>query len=212
MCYTKIMLKNIFSYDDFLKFKDVPRGTFKKLEEFVELLKKWQKTINLVSDSSIPDVWSRHIIDSAQLLEHIAIEENIIDIGSGAGFPGIILAILGAKNVSLVESDARKVAFLKEAARVCGVSVTAFCQRVEEMNLETYQTITARGFASVEKTLNIMENAITPKHKLLLLKGKNFEAEKAEALVNWSFDCQTSPSITDETGVIALITNIEKRR
>src|SRR6202046_1394945 len=110
-------MTNDFYYNDFVKYIEVPRETFGRLQDYVNLLKKWQAKINLISNSTILDVWKRHIIDSGQLMKYLSESENVIDLGSGAGFPGMVLAILGIKNMTLVESDSRKVAFLKEVAR-----------------------------------------------------------------------------------------------
>src|SRR5579872_1579950 len=112
-----------FNYDDFIKYKNVPRGTFERLQKYVELLFKWQKTINLVGNTTLKDVWNRHIIDSLQLLEHIIDHDRIVDIGSGAGLPGLVIAIIRGGEVALIESDGRKVAFLREASRITETDV-----------------------------------------------------------------------------------------
>src|ERR1700735_2435210 len=154
-------MTNDFYYNDFVKYIEVPRETFGRLQDYVNLLKKWQAKINLISNSTILDVWKRHIIDSGQLMKYLSESENVIDIGSGAGFPGMVLAILGIKNMTLVESDSRKAAFLREAARVSGVKITVLCQRLESISLNSFNVITARGFASVKNMLEMLDSTLT---------------------------------------------------
>ena len=199
-----------FTYEDLIKIKSVSHGTFEKLSAFVEILKKWQKTINLISPSTIPNIWHRHIIDSLQLIDYVSPDDKIIDLGSGAGFPPIILSILGSKNITLVESDVRKVAFLKEVSRELTLDTNIICGRVENVALDSFSLITSRGFASLEKTLSLIGDKITSNHKLLLLKGKNYLAEINEIKQKWGFDYKKFQSITDEEGVILLINNIVK--
>jgi len=204
------MTNSDFSYDDFIGYKNVPRGTFLRLQLFTELLKKWQKTINLISQSTISNIWNRHIIDSAQLIDFIK-GNSVIDIGSGAGFPGLILAILGVGEVTLVESDGRKAAFLREAARVTNSNVVIKNQRVEEVSLPDSSTITARGFASVNDTLYSLNNTLNNSHNILLLKGKNYNQEITEARLHWLFDCDVIPSITDKEAAILSLTHISRK-
>lgn len=205
-------MTEFFTYDDFVKLVHYPvsRETFLQLQNYIELLKKWQKNINLVSHTSISDVWMRHIIDSAQLIQYIREADRVADIGSGAGLPGIILAIIGVKNMTLVESDTRKAAFLKEAARLAEINISVLCQRIEEVTLEKFDIITARGFASIEKTFSLLKEGVTARHKILLLKGRNYESEISEAQVNWHFDYKKFRSITNESGAILLIENLKR--
>lgn len=204
-------MTEIFCYDDFIKFIDVPRETFSRLQDYVNLLKKWQERINLISDSTVLDIWKRHIIDSGQLMKYLSVSDGVIDIGSGAGFPGLVLAILGIKSVTLIESDSRKVAFLKEAARVVGVKISIVCDRVENVALNGFDVITARGFAPIKDILYIVGSLLKTGHKLILLKGKDCLSEIENARQNWSFDYTNYPSITDKSGVITVITNPKKR-
>ena len=130
----------------------VSRETLARLEDYADLLRKWQNAINLVSTASLNDLWRRHIWDSAQLLPHIPADaHSLLDLGSGAGFPGLVLAILGVDGVVLVEADKRKCAFLREAARVTGTDVTIHDRRIEDMGEEIppVDVITARAVASL---------------------------------------------------------------
>lgn len=190
----------------------VSRETFTRLEEYVSLLLKWQKKINLISDSTIPDVWARHILDSAQLISHIQPDRKIVDLGSGAGLPGIILSILGVKSITLVESDMRKVAFLREASRIANAPVQVENKRAETILLDNIDVVTARGFAPLEKIFSILESGLTPRHKMVLLKGREYEKEIAEAKANWHFDYKKIHSITDNNSAVLIIENIYKTR
>jgi 16S rRNA (guanine527-N7)-methyltransferase len=201
-----------FCYEDFIKFVHVPRETFSHLENYVNLLKKWQSKINLISNSTISDIWKRHIVDSAQLIEYLSKSDKVIDLGSGGGFPGIVLSILGIKDMTLVESDSRKAEFLKEAARTVGIKINVICQRVEKVALDGFAIVTARGFASLKDIFQMLAPTLTKEHKLLLLKGKSFKEEISAAEVDWSFDYKHFPSVTDKAGVVALIENASKRR
>ncbi|HEU5046790.1 MAG TPA: 16S rRNA (guanine(527)-N(7))-methyltransferase RsmG [Rickettsiales bacterium] len=203
-----------FLYQNFQKIVPggVSRETFTRLEEYVSLLLKWQKKINLISDSTIPDVWARHILDSTQLISHIHPDQRVADLGSGAGLPGIILSILGIKNVTLVESDMRKVAFLREAARVTNTHISISNNRVETILLDEVDVITARGFAPLEKIFSMLGENLTPRHKMVLLKGREYEKEIAEARANWHFDYKKIHSITDNNSAILIIENIYKTK
>ena len=127
---------------------DVSRETLSRLRRYDALLRRWQKAINLVSADSLTDAWRRHFWDSAQLLPLIpAGTRSLLDVGSGAGFPGLVLAILGVEGVTLVESDGRKCAFLREVARETGTRVTILADRLERLadRIQPPDIITARA-------------------------------------------------------------------
>ena len=191
-------------YDQF----PVSRETSEKLDQYVELLIKWQKAINLVANSTLDQIWLRHIIDSAQLLQYIEKDSTIIDLGSGAGLPALILSILGVDNITMVESDSRKVAFLKEVKMRLNLPINIICQRVENVDLKDFNLITSRGFASLDKTFTLIYPNLNKNHKLLLLKGKNYMSEISDAKANWSFDYKIFASIVEQESVIIEIENI----
>jgi 16S rRNA (guanine527-N7)-methyltransferase len=194
-----------FTYNDFIRYKNVSRETFLRLQDYVELLKKWQKTINLISPSTISDIWFRHIIDSVQLIEYIDENDVIADIGSGAGFPGLVLGMLGVKSMTLIESDTRKAVFLREAARITHTNIHIVNQRVEDASLSDFSVITARGFASIKAVLASLSDKINTNSKLLLLKGKKYKSEIEEAQREYSFDYKVYPSITDKESAVLII-------
>jgi 16S rRNA (guanine527-N7)-methyltransferase len=199
-----------FSYDDFLQYTAVSRETYSRLEDYTQLLEKWQKTINLVGTMTLKEIWTRHIIDSTQLFSHILPSDKMVDLGSGAGFPGLVIAMMGNQNVTLVESDGRKVAFLREAARATKTKVDIIHKRVEATDLKDFSLIVARGFAPLATLLEIVGSTLKASHKMLLLKGKKFMSEIEQAHAAWSFEYRTFPSITDPEGVILSMRNFKK--
>ncbi|MDH3703055.1 MAG: 16S rRNA (guanine(527)-N(7))-methyltransferase RsmG [Alphaproteobacteria bacterium] len=183
----------------------VSRETLARLQLYADLLCKWQKAINLVSNASLGDLWRRHIWDSAQLLPHIpAGTRSLLDLGSGAGFPGLVLAIMGVEGVVLVESDKRKCAFLREAARVAGAAVVIHDRRIEDLGDEIppADVITARAVASLPLLLERIKLYMVPNTVCLFHKGKNVDAELAEIRQSWAGDIEKIPSVTDAGGVI----------
>ena len=172
------------SYNDFWLHQNVSRETYEKLVIFYKTLIKWQKSINLISKSSIENIWVRHILDSAQLYRYTEkIDGNILDFGSGAGFPGLILAMMGHKNIHLVESDQKKCTFLREVAMLSETEVTIHNNRIENLKFFDVELITARALAQLNKLINYAEafskksvsNKILP--KMLFLIGKYYKKE-----------------------------------
>lgn len=204
-----MMIENIL-YDRFCTFFSVPRETHQQLEKYVSLIEKWQKSVNLISGKTLPEIWTRHIIDSFQLVKFLSSSDVIVDLGSGAGLPGMVLAIAG-HNVTMVESDGKKIAFLREAARQLNVDIFLQHQRVEDVSLPVNAIVTARAFASLSVILTLLSDKLTSSHKLLLLKGKTYEDEIAEAQKYHQFDVEIFPSIADASGVILLLYNINRR-
>lgn len=191
-------------------YLDVSHETVEKLSRYVDLLLKWNRKINLISQSTVEDIWLRHILDSAQLVKFIDLkDESILDIGSGAGLPGIVLSILGAKNIVLVDSDQRKCSFLQEVARILGLNLQVINDRIENLAMLDVQIVTCRGFASIN---NIFEQITRVCYKkILIFKGKNYKNEIAEAEQHWNFKYLTYISITDPDAHILDITDVRKK-
>ncbi|XDZ65623.1 16S rRNA (guanine(527)-N(7))-methyltransferase RsmG [Alphaproteobacteria bacterium LSUCC0684] len=161
---------------------NVSRETLNRLRCYVDLLSHWQKSINLVSKASLADVWRRHILDSGQLFAHLdEPDQQIMDIGSGAGLPGLVLAIMGAGNaekpVICVESDERKCAFLAVAARECDVPLKVITARLETLAPMQPKYITARALAPFEKLLDLTRNQHHAGLECLFLKGERYQEE-----------------------------------
>ena len=207
---------DINSYNKFCSFQYVSRETYEKLEIFNETLIKWQKSINLVSNSSLKHIWTRHFLDSAQLYNFTKdVHGNILDMGSGAGFPGIILAMMGNENINVVESDQRKCTFMREVARLSNTNLEIHNCRIEELKFINPDLIISRALAPLRKLIEYVENHID-KNKLskkkipnmLFLKGKLYNDELNELKKVRNFDFKVYPSITDENGKIVFISNL----
>jgi 16S rRNA (guanine527-N7)-methyltransferase len=181
---------------------DVSRETQERLAAYVALLTKWNARINLVGPATMPDVWRRHILDSAQVHPRIADAGTLVDLGSGAGLPGLILAILGGPQVHLIESDARKCAFLHEAARVTGTAVTIHNRRIEAAPAIAADIVTARALAPLAQLLDHAVRFLKPAGKCVFLKGARQADELTEARKTWHMGVTERPSLSDPSGVI----------
>jgi 16S rRNA (guanine527-N7)-methyltransferase len=196
---------------------DVPRETLAALETYAALLVKWQKAINLVANNTLPDLWRRHFLDSAQLLPLLpstSIHDGIVtDLGSGAGFPGLVLAILSGRPTHLVESDQRKAAFLGEVARATGVAgrVQVHTGRIESLKAWPSGVVTARALAALPALLEWAAPFLAPDAVCLFLKGAKADEELTAAEEVWTMKIERRRSVTDSTGLILKLSNIEKR-
>jgi 16S rRNA (guanine527-N7)-methyltransferase len=196
---------------DFAADTAVSRETIERLSAYAALLAKWQPRINLVSTASLGDLWRRHMLDSAQLLPLLPPgTQSLADLGSGAGFPGLVLAILGVPDVHLVESDQRKCAFLAEAARAAGVRPTIHNQRIESMSGLSIAVVTARACAPLEKLLSYAQKFLWQDGKALFLKGAAVEEELTAARKLWHMEVERFPSASDPTGCILRIGQVRR--
>ena len=195
--------------EQFGKIFDVSRETLQKLELYAQLLVKWQISVGLVGKSTIPDLWRRHMLDSAQLLA-LAPTNSIswLDIGSGAGFPGMVLSILGASDVHLVESNRRKAEFLNEVKRQTGASVTIHHHRAETLEPWPVDVITARAVAPLIDILTIAHPFMTPATQCLLLKGLHVADELTDAGKYWNISVERITSQSDSRGTIVRLTEV----
>lgn len=182
---------------------DVSRETLERLEAYAALLTKWNAKVNLVSPSTIPDLWARHMLDSAQLLP-LAPEgaRAWFDLGSGAGFPGLVVAILAMEAtpdlaVTLVESDRRKAAFLGEAARAAGVRVAVEARRLEDLPDSCADVVSARALAPLRELLSWSGRLLRPGGALLFPKGRQWREELDAAAGVWPLAPEILPSRLD---------------
>ncbi len=207
-------MKRDEAIEQVINLTNVSRETIRRLEEYENLLLKWNPAINLVSKSTISEIWSRHILDSAQLWVLSDKTQGIwLDLGSGAGFPGLVIAIIASElapnlSVQLVESDIRKSAFLANTAQVLGIQAQIQTQRTEGLKPQKADIISARALAALPKLLEFAENHANRDTLCLFPKGKNHISELTEARKYWKFEVQKSPSITDSGGVILRIGGI----
>jgi 16S rRNA (guanine527-N7)-methyltransferase len=189
--------------------ENVPRGTIERLETFVALLLTWNKRINLISKSTEPDIWRRHILDSVQLYPLIPRDcLSLVDLGSGAGFPGLVLSIMGVKGVRLVESDARKAAFLREAARMTQADAVILNQRAEKVTPGPVDVVTARALAPMPELLTLAQPFLGQNTLCLFLKGQHIEAELTQAHKMWRMQVDLRPSRSDPTGSVVRVREV----
>jgi 16S rRNA (guanine527-N7)-methyltransferase len=192
---------------------DVSRETLDRLQTYVDVLTDWNSRHNLVSESSLAQVWQRHIADSAQLVRYIP--ENawtLVDLGSGAGFPGLVLAAMlkGGLQVTLYESISKKCDFLNAAADAMGLRVTVLNERAERASQQKPSDIvTARAVAPLAKLLGYAQHFWGKNTMGLFLKGQNIVPELTEAHISWKMDVRQHPSLTDPSGVIVEIRTLK---
>ena len=201
---------------------DVSRETLARLDRFVALLSHWQRTTNLVAASAMPTLWTRHIADSLQLLGLVPRETvpwTWVDLGSGGGFPGLVIAcalaeIPGAR-IHLIESRARKAAFLREAAQETGAPAIVHCGRIEDIGPHLRaeaDIITARGVAPLPQLCDLVAPILRKGAKALLMKGQDIEAELTEATKYWKIEFDLAPSRTSPAGRIMIVRAMSRSR
>ncbi|BFD45429.1 MAG: 16S rRNA (guanine(527)-N(7))-methyltransferase RsmG [Rickettsia endosymbiont of Sergentomyia squamirostris] len=187
--------------------RNVPREILDALKKYQSLTLKWNKTINLVSCNTEREFWVRHILDSLQLMKYINNQNiHLIDVGSGGGFPGIVLSIAGIKNVTLVESDVRKSIFLLQASKISTNKVNVVNQRIENVKLDC-DILTSRACAQLEKIF-VYTQHINVRNKYLLFKGEQYQKEIEIAKKRWSFCYSMYDSETSNNSKILEISNI----
>ena len=192
---------------------DVSRETLQRLSDYLDLLRRWQSTINLVGPATLADPWRRHFLDAAQLVDRVPAEAaNLVDLGSGAGFPGMVLAVLGVPRVHLIEADRRKAQFLREVARVTGAPATIHAERIEQMRGWPAAVITARALAPLPRLLELADRFLGSDSVCLFLKGKSVGRELTEARVSWHMDAETFPSRSEPTGTVLKLRGIRRAR
>lgn len=191
--------------------ENVSRETLERLQKLQELIAKWTPAINLISKASASDVWSRHILDSAQLFDFAPHNARTwADLGSGGGFPGLVVAAIAAEKApqmqfTLVDSDKRKATFLRQAALQTGLTVTVKADRIETCPPLKADVVSARALASLGVLCSFAHRHLAHDGISLFLKGAKHEQEVEEARKVWKFDLTTAPSRTDPAGVILIL-------
>ncbi len=188
----------------------IPDDIKVRLKAFQEILMRWNSRINLVAARDTAQVWDRHVLDSLQLHSLLSSRETIIDLGSGGGFPGLILAICGSEDVTLVESDSRKCSFLREAARAAETTVRIVNARIEDVRLAPADVVTARALAALPQLLDWAEPLLLPHGRCLFLKGRKADEELTAARSRWHMMITRTPSRTDPDGVILGLSQIKR--
>lgn len=195
-----------------LQARNVPRETFARIEAFLAFLREEAARQNLIAASTFGRLWARHVVDSAQLLNHAGRWSSWLDVGSGAGFPGLIIALLGEGEVTLIESRAKRVAFLREAASIAGVAdrVTVVGSRVETAPRRRFDVISARAFAPLPKLLDLAQPFADKATRWVLPKGKSAAEELEAARASWQGKFRLVPSITDSEASIIVAEGLSR--
>ncbi|MCS0495137.1 16S rRNA (guanine(527)-N(7))-methyltransferase RsmG [Ancylobacter sp. MQZ15Z-1] len=200
--------------DRALELVPVSRETAERLDAIVTLLQKWQRTINLVAPASLPDVWMRHVADSLQLVPLAGEARRWVDLGSGGGFPGLVVAAMLAErpgaDVTLVESDSRKAAFLREAARIAELPATVVPARIERVAAELapgVEVVSARALAPLARLLELAHPFLAQGATGLFLKGQDVDNELTDSAKSWRIASRIAPSVTDRSGRILIVTS-----
>ena len=188
----------------------VPRETEMRLRDYLALLIRWNARINLVARAEPELIWQRHILDSAQLLPLLPAEPGpLVDLGSGAGFPGLVLALLSGRETHLVEADRRKCAFLQEAARCLGLSaVTIHPSRIDAARPPPARVLTARALAPLPILLGHARRLLAPGGIALFPKGRTATEELTAAAADWTMRTERFPSRTDPDSTILRLSEI----
>lgn len=187
--------------------ESVSRETRDRLEVYVEMLGKWNTSINIVAKSTLNNVWQRHIIDSLQIADVVEEASHWVDLGSGGGLPGLIIAAKKAENspnthITMVESDQRKCAFIAAAADAMNLDVTIQCRRIEESTSRTYDVVSARALASLPSLLDLALPYRHNKTICIFPKGAKADQEMNTALKTWNVNFDTVQSVTDPSSTI----------
>ncbi|MDA8252330.1 MAG: 16S rRNA (guanine(527)-N(7))-methyltransferase RsmG [Rhodospirillales bacterium] len=196
--------------------KHAPRESFdpeiaRRLDAFLALLLQWNRRINLIAGADEGSVWHRHVLDSAQLAPLLPEKPGaFIDLGSGAGFPGLVLAVVAGWRVHLVESDARKAAFLREAVRVTGTDAVVHACRAESLSISPAPVVTARGIAPLPRLLELAVPLLAPGGICLFPKGRSAMDELTAAHREWHMRVERFPSRTSPTATLLRLCEIRR--
>ena len=185
--------------------------TLDRLLVYADLLKKWQRRINLVGRSTLDDLWRRHMFDSAQLFPLLPeATSRLVDLGSGAGFPGLVLAILGVPEVHLIESDNRKAAFLREVSRETSTPVDIHVSRIDQVTPFVADVVTARALAPLTKLLVLAQPFVGEGTVMLFPKGQDVDIELTEATKHTIMQTEIVPSRAHASGAILRLKRIDR--
>ena len=200
-----------FGPEEFAAKTGVSRETLARLKAYAELLAEWNSRHNLVSARSLEDVWQRHFWDCAQLAPLVPeTAKTLVDLGSGAGFPGLVLAemLRDRISVTLYEATAKKCAFLTAGAERMELAVTIWNSRIEDAPARPFDVVTARALAPLPKLLGYVQRFTGPNSVCLLLKGQNLGPELTQAHKSWNMKARQIESLTDPSGVVLEVRNL----
>jgi len=206
-----------YSFEDFARESNVSRETLTDYTLWHSLLLKWNRRINLVSPAALDDFWRRHALDSWQITPFTMDKTgSFIDLGSGAGFPGVALAIAAKYNsktqyVTLVESAGKKASFLKTVIRELNLPAKVISERAEDLPVKPYVVVSARALAPLDRLLTYAQPFWGRETIGLFLKGQNVEDELTTANKSWRYNVEISPSQSDSTGCVLKITGLTQK-
>ncbi|NOD65018.1 MULTISPECIES: 16S rRNA (guanine(527)-N(7))-methyltransferase RsmG [unclassified Ruegeria] len=194
---------------------NVSRETFERLEAYVELVRRWNPKINLVSRNSLEHIWERHIFDSVQVFGCVEQFVSWVDLGSGGGFPGMVCALIAAdqspkSQFTFVESDQRKSAFLRSVARECGIKCRVISKRIESVDPLGADVLSARALAELRVLLSFCDRHLSKNGTALLPKGANWKKELSDAQEEWNFHAEPITSLTEPQAVILKIKGVSR--
>ncbi|KCZ51130.1 16S rRNA (guanine(527)-N(7))-methyltransferase RsmG [Hyphomonas pacifica] len=197
----------------FLADFDVSRETLERLDTIILTLDDWRKRSNLIGPREWPQIWTRHVGDSFQILDSVSNETRVVDFGSGAGFPGLIMsAARPASHVTMMESVGKKCAFLRAAIDAAGLNAAVYQGRIETAPASEADIVTARAFAPLPKLLDYAAPWMENGAKGVFLKGERWKEELTDAQQRWSFAYEAIPSRTGGSGVILIVRELKRGR
>ena len=197
----------------FLAANEVSRETLARLDRIIETLDAWRKRSNLIGPREWPVIWTRHVADCYQLLDHIPETARVVDLGSGAGFPGLIIAAARpGGHVTMIESVGKKCAFLRAAIDAAGLSATVRQERVESVAPMPADFVTARAFAPLPKLLDYAAPWLKQGATGLFLKGERWKEELTDAHQTWNFAHEAIPSRVGGSGTILIVRELQRGR
>ena len=202
---------------DIEKKYNVSHETYEKLKNYQALVLEWNSKFNLISKSTEATIWERHIVDSLQLIKYITNEDKILlDLGSGAGFPGVVLAIACQEiypdlQINLVESIGKKTTFLRAVNEQLNLNMEIHQERIEKLNIGKVDVITSRALAALSKLLDYAKPFCKKETRLILPKGENWSLENDEALMKWLYNYEVYNSDTSDVGKILRISDLRRK-
>jgi 16S rRNA (guanine527-N7)-methyltransferase len=197
----------------FLAEFDVSRETSERLDTVILTLDAWRKRSNLIGPREWPQIWSRHVADSYQILPHIPETANCVDLGSGAGFPGLVISAARPKgHVTMMESVGKKCAFLRAAIEAAGLNASVYQGRIEAAPPSDADIVTARAFAPLPKLLEYAWPWMKNGAMGVFLKGERWNEELTDARQSWNFAYEAIPSRTGGSGVILIVRELKRGR
>ncbi|WP_020398556.1 16S rRNA (guanine(527)-N(7))-methyltransferase RsmG [Kordiimonas gwangyangensis] len=205
----------MYSADDLARDLDVSRETLDKLKIYAGLLAKWQKAKNLVANSTLDAMWQRHFLDSAQMAPLLRKaygdrDLTMLDIGSGAGFPGLVLAVMDVGHAHMVEANGRKCIFMSQVSRETSATATIHNERIEALEPFPIDIVTSRACARVLQLIEWASPFLGNTTEMWLLKGEGADEELTEAQACWKMDVTKHKSLSDPNGVILRLSKLER--